>query len=554
MNFNIPRHYRHFQRYSEIAQILLKNGLGFIISQLDLEKYLPFRKRISKEERPSGKMLAVRTREVLQELGPAYIKLGQLLSTRADILPPIFIKELQKLQDRVPAEPFELIEEFLKKELGDKYDSNITEIDEEPTAAASIAQTHRLILKDGSRAIMKVKRPNIEKNIHIDIEIMENLAEIAQERDLFTGFIRPVEIISEFKRAIRDELNFKSEMANIFRFTSDFKDNPNIKAPEVYSELSTANVLVMEEIIGEKLGNIDSDHPNNKFLAVLGAKALMRQVLINGFFHADPHPGNIFVVDDKVLAYVDFGMVGRITEEDKDMLALLFYALINKKINVLTDIILILGEAPDDLNRRRFKLDMTKLLDRYYGSDLTDIEFQVVFEDVQHFIFEHKIRMPQEFFLLFRAIGVSEGVGLNLDPDFNVVDVGREFIEEILKDRFNPKNIKKRINSGLWKFGKKNYETKTQLKELLEKLVQDDFTINFKHSNLENFIYKLDVVTNRLSVSLIISALIIGSTMLIQTNMDPKIFNIPLFGFIGYIMAGVLGFWLVISIFKSGKY
>ncbi|MGM0602357.1 MAG: ABC1 kinase family protein [Bacillota bacterium] len=554
MNINIPRHYRHFQRYSEIAQILLKNGLGFIISQLDLEKYLPFRKRITKEERPSGKMLAVRIREVLQELGPAYIKLGQLLSTRADVLPPIFIKELQKLQDKVPSEPFELIEEFLKEELGDKFSNKVKEIEQEPTAAASIAQTHRLILEDGSRAMMKVKRPNIEKNIYIDIEIMENLAKIAQERDLFTGFIRPAEIISEFKRAMRDELNFKSEMANIIRFTSDFKDNPNIKAPGVYSELSTANVLVMEEIIGEKLSSIGPEHPNNKFLAVLGAKALMRQVLINGFFHADPHPGNIFVVDKEVLAYVDFGMVGRITNEDKDLLSLLFYALINKKINVLTDIILLLGEAPDDLNRRRFKLDMTKLLDRYYGSDLSDIEFQIVFEDVQQFIFEHKIRMPQEFFLLFRAIGVSEGVGLTLDPDFNVVDVGREFIEEILKDRFNPKNIKERINSGLWSFGRKNHETKMQLKELLEKLVQDDFTINFKHSNLENFIYKLDVVTNRLSVSLIISALIIGSTMLIQTNMDPKVFNIPLLGFIGYIMAGLLGFLLVISILKSGKY
>src|SRR6056297_1805234 len=528
MDINLPKHYRHFQRYSEIAQILVKNGLGFIISQLDLNRYLPFRKRISTTERPTGKMLAVRIREVLQELGPAYIKLGQLLSTRADIFPPVFIYEMRKLQDKVPAEDYTEIENYLKEELGDKFEKEIIKIEKEASAAASIAQTHKVVLKGNKNAIMKVKRPGIDKKISVDVEIMENLAKLAEERNLFNSIIRPLEIIQEFKRTIKEELNFKGEMANIIRFRSDFSDNSYITAPEVYSEISTVNVLIMEEIKGIKLRDVDQNHPHNKFIAELGAKALMRQVLINGFFHADPHPGNIFITGEKTIAYVDFGMVGRITEEDRDLMALLFYALINKKINVLMDVILILGTKPDNFNRRRFQLDMEKILDRYYGTDLENIEIKAVFEDLQFFIYEHKISMPQEFFLLFRSIAVSEGVGQSLDPDFNVIEVGRTFIDEIIDYRVNPQKIFERLGSEMWKLGRKNYDLNLRIKRILEKLDNDEFTINFRHTNLEGFISRIDIISNRLSMSLIISSLIIGSILLIQSNMEPKVFNIPL--------------------------
>jgi ubiquinone biosynthesis protein len=554
MDMNLPKHYRHFQRYSEIAQILLKNGLGFIISQLELNKYLPFSKRINIDERPTGKILAVKTREVLQELGPAYIKLGQLLSTRADIFPPVFIAEMRKLQDKVPPEKFEIIEEFLKKELGDKYEEEIIKINKEAEAAASIGQTHKVVLKKNKSAIMKVKKPGIDKKINVDVEIMENLAKQAEERNLFNSIIRPLEIVREFKRTIKEELNFKGEMANIIRFRSDFSDNEYITAPEVYSEISTVNVLIMEEIKGIKLRDVDQNHPHNKFIAELGAKSLMRQVLINGFFHADPHPGNIFITGEKTIAYVDFGMVGRVTEGDRDLMALLFYALINKKINVLMDVILILGNKPDDFNRRRFQLDMEKILDKYYGSDLENIEIKAVFEDLQYFIYEHQIRMPQDFFLLFRAIAVSEGVGQDLDPDFNVVEVGKDFISDILDDRMQFDKIISRLGSEIWRLGRKKYELSSQFKSILRKLEQDDFTINFRHTNLENLISRIDIISNRLSMSLIISSLIIGSTLLIQTNMEPRIFNIPLLGFIGYSFAGILGLLLIISIFRSGKY
>lgn len=461
---------------------------------------------------------------------------------------------MRKLQDKVPPEEFEVIEEFLKNELGSKYEEEIIKIEKEAEAAASIGQTHKIILKNNKSAIMKVKRPGIDKKISVDVEIMENLAKQAAERNLFNSIIRPVEIINEFKRTIKDELNFKGEMANIIRFRSDFADNPYITAPEVFSELSTVNVLIMEEIRGTKLRDVDQSHPHNKFIAELGAKALMRQVLINGFFHADPHPGNIFITGEKTIAYVDFGMVGRITEEDRDLMALLFYALINKKINILMDVILILGEKPDNFNRRRFQLDMEKILDRYYGSDLSNIEIKAVFEDLQYFIYEHQIRMPQDFFLLFRAIAVSEGVGQDLDPDFNVVEVGKDFINDILDDRIQLKKIISRVGTEIWKFGRKKHELNNQLKSFLSKLVEDDFTINFRHTNLENLISRLDIISNRLSMSLIIASLIIGSTLLIQTNMEPRIFNIPLLGFIGYSFAGVLGLLLVISIFRSGKY
>ncbi len=553
MELPFSRRYRHFQRYREIAQIFVANGLGFIISNLDLDRYLPFKERINTEKKISGQRLAEQFRNVLQDLGPTYIKLGQLLSTRADMLPLVFIKELKKLQDDVKPEKFTDIEEVIKTELGDDF-QKIDKIIKKPIAAASIAQTHRIILKDGRQLIMKVRRPNISKKIKVDLEIMANMAKLAQENNLLTGFIRPLDIVEQFSRTINKEINFNNEIANISLFKENFKDDPLIIAPKVFNEFSTNKIITMEEIKGERLNNIDASHPKNSHLAELGAKTLMKQVLIHGFFHADPHPGNIFIVDSNKLAYLDFGIVGRLTERDKDLLGILFYALVTRKMDIILDLILILGEAPPDLNKKQLRLDLMRLFDKYYGNELSELSFQLVFDDVQQFIYEHKIQMPQEFFLLFRAIGVSEGVGLTLDPGFNAVRVGKEFIRQLAKDRFGPNKLKERLLSFSWNGLIEGREISIQIRQLLQKLSEDDFTIQFKHTNLDPIITEMDVITNRLSISLIISALIIGSTLLTQTNMDPKIFNIPLLGFLGYTMAGLLGFWLVISILRSGKF
>lgn len=558
MVINLSKQYRHLQRYRQIAEILLKNGLGFLVDWLDLAKFLPFKKRFGKDDGDlNRKNLARRIRHVLQELGPTYIKLGQILSTRADILPPQYIKELRLLQDKAPSVPFSEIRKILIAEVGENFADIFREIDPEPQAAASIAQTHHAVLDDGTDVILKIQRPGIEEKISIDLEILHNLVLLAEDRGLFPGFIKPSRIINEFRESLKKELNFQREIANIKKFRDNFKKDKHIIVPRVYEDLSTSRLIVMEEIKGIKLNELEETGVtgvDRSFLASLGARSLMKQVLIDGFFHADPHPGNIFIVDSDKLAYIDFGMMGQLTQEDRDKLSILFIAILKRDIDIIVDLLLEIGLIDENINLRKFKLGIQDLLNRYYGVNLADIKFMAVIDDIQRLLYNFHIRMPEEFFLLFRAIGVSEGVGFMLDPDFNIVEVGKDFIRGLLLDKLKPENLVERAIDGLWALRKSTRGLPEKFARLLSKLVDDDFTIKFKHVNLEGLINKIDIVSNRLAISMIISALVIGSSMILQTNMKPLVFGIPVLGFLGYIIAGVMGLWLVIAIFRSGRF
>ena len=547
----IPR----LNRAKDILITLIKYGFGDIVDRLEIRnRLIPF--KVKKHEY-SNKSTWERITLVLTELGPTFIKFGQILSLRPDIIPESLINELSKLQDDVAPESFSDIKHKVENSLQKPLEETFSDFEATPLAAASLAQVHRAVLTDKNKTVVavKVQRPGIKRIIKRDLDILAVLAKQVHERIEFLRIYDFPMLVEEIKQLLLSELDFDKEAKNIRLARNNFSKEPNLYFPQTYPEYSSSQVLVMELIQGTQLKHAKNLPVKEKRrLAKVGINFTLEQILVHGFFHADPHPGNIFITGEKTITYIDFGMVGRITEEDRDLMALLFYALINKKINVLMDVILILGKKPDDFNRRRFQLDMEKILDRYYGSDLANIEIKAVFEDLQYFIYEHQIRMPQDFFLLFRAIAVSEGVGQDLDPDFNVVEVGKDFISEILDDRMQFDKIISRVGSEIWKLGRKKYEFNSQLKSILRKLEEDDFTINFRHTNLENLISRLDIISNRLSMSLIIASLIIGSTLLIQTNMEPRIFNIPLLGFIGYSFAGVLGLLLVISIFRSGKY
>lgn len=558
MVFNLPKQYQHFQRYRKITQILLKNGLGILVDWLELDKYLPFKERLSREENSlNKKSFAARLRQVLQELGPTYIKFGQLLSTRADILPSVYIKELRKLQDKAEHFSFLEMERVLIEELGDNYQEEFLEINKKPQATASIAQTHRAKLKDGSDVILKIQKPGIEKSIKIDLEILTNLAGLASEKGLFPPFFKADRIINEFKESLQKELDFKRELSNINKFAANFKQNEFVVIPAVYEELSGKKLLVLEEIKGIKLSQIDdlSNSDINVYrIAEIGAKALMQQILIDGFFHADPHPGNIFIVDRNKLAYIDFGLMGQLTAEDRDKMGILFVAILKKDIDIVVDILIDIGALDSNLNMRKLKLGIQDWFNRYYGVELLEIDFLGVVDDLERLLYNLKIRMPEEFFLLFRSIAVSQGVAYKLDPNFNMIEVANDFLVELLINRFQPKKLFNRFLNKLWDYHHASKDIPGRISEIVNKVIHDDLTINFKHKNLEDLGNQLDIVSNRLSISMIISALIIGSSMIIQTDMKPVLFGIPLLGFLGYSVAGIMGLFLVISIFKSGRF
>ncbi len=558
MKFNLPKHYRHFQRYQQIAQILIKNGLGFIVDSLDLKKFLPFKKRFNIDDKElNKKTLAERFRNVLQELGPTYIKLGQLMSTRPDFLSPEFIKELRKLQDKVSPRPFAEIEKVLIAELGDNYDQYFKKIDKKPGATASIAQTHTAVLHDNTHVILKIQTPNIRDKVKVDLEIMANLASLAEERELFSSFVKPTSIISEFKDSLMKELDFRREVANMNKFRNNFSEETDIIIPEVYKDLSTGKIIVMEEIKGVKLNQLTEDNKDDldlNYLADLGARAFMKQIFIDGFFHADPHPGNIFIVDKNKLAYIDFGLMGQLTREVQTQISIMFFALMRKETDIIVDLIVDLGVVPFDVNIKKLELEVQDLINKYYGRNLGEIDFVTVFDDFQRIIYKFNIKMPEDFFLLMRAIAVSEGVGYSIDPSFNIAKSGEKFLPELIKSRIDAgKAVNDLLKKG-WKLRNITKGVPAKLSKIIDKIINDKFTINFKHMNLEDLINELDIISNRLSISLIISALIIGSSVIMHTEMQPQLLNMPLIGFLGYMVAGILGFFLVIAIIRSGRF
>ena len=557
MRFNLANRYKHFKRYREISQVLLKHGFGFLLEVLDLKKYLPFKKRLKKHDSDFNKEnLAKRTRLVLEELGPTFIKLGQILSTRADIIAPEFITEFSKLQDEVEGISFAKIKKVLNEELSEDYKKTFEYVNEEYQAAASIAQIHKAKLKNGQNVILKIQKPGIERKIKADIEILQNLANVLKNRNIIPDYIEPNNIISQFEEEIKKEIDFKKEISNIKKFQNNFKDNSHIIIPEVYDKISSKKLLVMEEVKGTKLSEVDPDHQDidAEYIAELGAWALFKQILIDGFFHGDPHPGNIFVVDKDKIAYLDFGLAGHITQKDKDAFTTIFLAVLGKKTEIIVDKIMDIGIVDQDIDRRKLILEFEDLLNRYYSKELSEIDLSSINKDLQRLIYKFHIKLPSEFFLLMRAMAVSEGVGTSLDPNFNIFNMKERFIKDLVEDRLKPKNLASRIFNIFWKFRKTGKRVPKEMEELLTKIVDDDLSIKFEHTNLEPLIKKLDIVSNRLSVSLIVSALLIGSSMILQTDIAPHIFGIPLLGFLGYTSAGVLGLWLVITIFRSGKF
>jgi len=312
----------------------------------------------------------------------------------------------------------------------------------------------------------------------------------------------------------------------------------------------------MERIKGTKLKQLADikDEIDTDYLSKLGTKAFLKQFLLDGFFHADPHPGNIYIVGRRKLAFIDFGLMGHLTSEIRSSFTIIFIALLKKNTDIIMDEIMDIGIISSDINEQAMKRDLQEIIDLYYGKKLIEINLRALIDDFQKLIYKYHIRMPAEFFLLVRALAVSEGVGLLINPSLDIAEVSNDFLVELIQHKLKPANLVNRAVIKFWKLQKSGKNLPLKITELIDKLSSDEFTIKFEHMNLENLINKLDIISNRLSISLIVSALIIGSSMILQTDLKPVIFNIPLLGLSGYIIAGVFGLILLVDIFRSGRY
>jgi len=554
---NRPYRLRYLKRYRTIAEALLRHGFGYLIDQLDLHHLLPFRRRLFRRGEGAAPLtVGVRLRLVFEELGPTFVKLGQLLSTRSDLLPADIAIELSKLQDDVPpfsaGKAIEAVERELGKEPGEVFSS----FDERPLAAASIAQVHRATLHSGEQVVVKIRRPGIERQIETDIQILLGIAELVKERlrpDLFD----PVAVVEEFARTIRRELDFRIEARHIRRFRANFSAEKEIYIPEVHWGLTTERLLVTEFVDGAKVtdaGTLAAWGIDPAEVARRGARAFLKQVMLDGTFHGDPHPGNVLVMRDGRLAFIDFGVVGELDEREMEALADMFIGMVQLDTGRVVKALRRLGALDDRADARALKADLSDLVERRYGRPLKEIDLGPIVSELFSIINKHHIRLPLDFALLGKALVTMEGIGKQLDPDFNAIEIARPFAVRLVRRRLDPKRVARQA----LKDGREYLETLGRIPPALERAISSlnrgELEIGFTHKGLDRLMHRLDVVSNRVSLAVVIASLIVGSSLVVSAGKGPEVFGLPLLGVLGYVAAGIFGIGLAVSIFRSGRF
>jgi len=556
---NIQDRYRDISRFREIAEILIKHGFGFLIEQLDLEQYIPLKKRIFRRDRPEKDSIPLpnRARMVLEDLGPTFVKFGQLLSTRPDLVPKRFINEFEKLQDDVSPLDFEEIKNVLKDELGEDWEKKFDNFKRKPLAAASIGQVHEAHTEDG-RVVVKIQRPDIETKIRADLNIMFNLAQLIEEKTSWGSLYNPVDLVEEFQRVILDELDYRKEARNTELFRSNFKDSSRVKVPCVYWDLTRRKVLTIEKIEGVKLSQIDNeDLPFNidrAELASIGAQVFMEQIMIHGFFHGDPHPGNIIIVGEHEIAFIDFGVVGRLEIDTKKELAGIFIAFASKNIDYILEKLIEMDIFSGFDDRRALKDDLYLLLEKYYHRTIKDINIGEIFNELISIAYRHNIKIPRDYVVLGKALITIEGTGKELDPEFNVFDEARPFAKKLVARQMNMKVFLSENWKDIRAFFRAVHRLPVVFYDLINQFQEGRLQLIEIDLGLDKLVSRLDVVTNRLSMSMIISAIIIASSMVMLTDRGPTLGGLPAVGVLGYILAFIFGIFLIISILRSGRF
>ncbi len=549
---------RNVQRIREITAVLIRHGFGQIIEKLGLE-YRVLVKKIAKtpapKELPPHLTTAERARMVLEDLGPTFAKLGQVLSTRPDLLPENFIKEFKKLQDRVPPVNFREISQQITMALGKNLDEIFLQFEAKPIASASIGQVHKAILKEtGERVVVKVQRPSIRAKIESDLDILYLLARLLENNVPEVRVYSPVGIVEEFDKAIHRELDFAIEAQNILRFRHNFRHDKHIYAPNVHQEYSARNVLVIEYIEGTKISELIRTRRELEQIAKNGFRSVLKQIFIDGFFHGDPHPGNLFILSDNRIAFLDFGMMGRVDEEMRDELADLLVAVINRDVSQIAQLLAHLGHQDADVDMRTFRKDVGDIIERYYGMPLQQISLGQLTRDILDVAVRYDIRIPSDYTLMIKALLTIESIGKQLYPELNPIEEARPMMTKIIKDRWSPQRIMSHSMIGFRNLSFAMRDVPTQVHQILEEVRHGRLRIEFEHVHLERLIMVVDAASNRVSASLIIAALIVGSSIVIHFNRGPMFMEIPVLGVIGFVSAGILGLLLLLSILRSGKF
>jgi ubiquinone biosynthesis protein len=548
---------RQLGRISEIAQVAARHGFGHFF-----EMHGPgaVRSRRAREIDPTvqGSPRGRRLREMLDELGPTFVKFGQLLSTRPDVVPPDIVFELKALQDAVRPFSFAHAERVVEEELDLTLDRLFLEFEETPVAAASIGQVHRAVLPNGRPVAVKVQRPDAPRQIEADLELMYQVARLARERVRALEFIDTVALVDEFARAIRQELDYRMEARNAEQFHRNFAGHPHVRVPRVYWSYSRARVLTLELLEGVHVRDLDLKTytiDERRRIAYLIAEAWMAMIFRHGFFHGDPHPSNIMVLEQsEQIGLVDFGTAGALAADDTSKLTGLFIDAVNQNIEALPKRLAALGVRYPREKEEEFVAELRDVFYRYYGARLSEIDPLEVVREAFALIYRMHLTLPTRFVLLDRAIATLGSVGMELYPDFNVFEVAKPYARELMLERFTPQRVVARTQQEARNYLKMMLALPYQVHDTLEQVRDGQIEVGFRHQGLDELIHRLDLVFNRLVIAVVAVGGGMASALIgIFAEAGPDVFGLHFLSVIGFSLSALLGLWLVWAVVRSGR-
>ena len=551
------RSQQHLARYRQIISVLFKYGFEDVVSSLQLEKHLQkvvlSEKRIEQINKYNR---WERIRMVMEELGTTFIKLGQMLSHRPDLIPAPLVKELEKLHDVAPIFDGKEAVRLIERSLQQPIDSFLLDFEETAFASASIAQVHKARLLSGEEVVLKVRRPGIKKMVATDLEIMQGIARLMERYVKDMQYMNLTGIVQALEKSVKKEMDFTREAAHLERFRKQIRPKDNICAPRHFKQYTAENVLTMERIVGFKITHLpeySSAGISPKQIAEIGLNSFFRQVFINGFFHGDPHPGNLFVTPEGKLCFVDFGAMGYITPSDKDALGAIFIGIETRNSQRIIRALKQLSGTKHIEHEEALEIRILELIEDYSLLSLKELRLGDLFTQLKDIIIEFKIVVPPDFFLLGKAMSATEDIGRKLYPDINILEYLKPYVLKLVKRKLNPAGFLKEMYLPMLDFGSLLQDFPGDLRDIITKLKQGTLKVDIEHMGLHELKLTLEKVSNRISLSIITASMLIGSSLIVLANIPPYYNNIPLLGIIGFLVSVGFAIWLVISIIRGGN-
>ena len=545
---DLPRLVRNAGRFQEVVSVALKYGIAPWLTNIKAD-WIQQQLRSSDGKQISDLTEAARVRMALTELGTTFIKVGQILSTRADLVGPELAAELSELQSSTPPDPAETVIQTMTEELGSHPDELFKEFNPEALASASIGQVHRAVLHDGTPVVVKVQHAGIESRVNNDLEILVELAGLAENYSTDAARYSPVATAEEFRKTLLDELDFAREQRNMTLFANNFSEEPGCFFPKPYPDRCSRRVLTMTELEGISVSDrarLEDSGYDLCDIARRGADMFLKMVFRDGFYHADPHPGNLMVMPDAVIGVLDCGMVGRVDEDLRDQIEDLLMAAVDKDADRLLDTVVQLGELPPDFDRSRLRSDMVEFVEEFATQSIDRFDLSGALNRMTEIIRDHHILLPSRVSLLIKMLVMLEGTSRQLNPSFNIIEFLEPYRAVAIQRRLSPQRMWRKLQSTHRDWSRLVEALPRDVSDIMNRIRRGSFDVHLEHR-------RLDSIVNRLVLGLIASALFVGSTSMLSSQVKPLVRETSVPGAVGCLVAVYLGFRLIHAIKKSGN-